>query len=201
MNNSITNDFYIYTIKNSLSKSLCEEIIDRFEKEDKKRAGITYNGEDKNVKDTLDFHLSVNPECWKDIDKVLTNELGKALEEYFAHINKDISILLCKNVSDLGFQIQKYEKGVGKYIFHNDHQVYHRERLDRAITYIWYLNDVEEGGETSFFNKGKVRPEQGKLVLFPSCWTYPHSGIMPISHHKYIITGWVLKGVGSNFEP
>jgi hypothetical protein len=24
---------------------------------------------------------------------------------------------------------------------------------------------------------------------------------MPVSHHKYIITGWVLKGVGSNFEP
>ena len=201
MNNSIINDFYIYTIKNSLSKSVCNEIIERFEKEDKKSAGITYSGKDTNIKDTTDFHLSVNPENWKDIDKVLSNELGKALELYFAHINKDIPLLICNSVKDLGFQIQKYEKGVGKYIFHNDHQVYHQDRMDRFLTYLWYLNDVEEGGETSFFNKGKVRPEQGKLILFPADWTYPHSGLMPISNDKYIVTGWVLKSVGSNFEP
>jgi Rps23 Pro-64 3,4-dihydroxylase Tpa1-like proline 4-hydroxylase len=196
MNNSITTDFYIYSTKNSLSKSLCEEIIDRFEKEDKKRAGITFAGENKDIKDTLDFHLSHNPDVWKDVDKVLTNELSKALNLYFETINKDIKILVCDNLTDLGFQIQKYNKGVGKYIFHNDHQIYLKDGMDRALTYIWYLNDVEEGGETSFFNKGKIRPEQGKLVLFPSCWTYPHAGIMPISSDKYIITGWVLKPVG-----
>jgi len=196
MNNSITNDFYIYSTKNSLSKSLCEEIIDRFEKEDKKRAGITFAGENKDIKDTLDFHLSHNPDAWKDIDKVLTNELSKALNLYFDNINKDIKILVCDNLTDLGFQIQKYNKGVGKYIFHNDHQIYLNDGMDRALTYIWYLNDVEEGGETSFYNKGKVRPEQGKLVLFPSCWTYPHAGIMPVSSDKYIITGWVLKQAG-----
>jgi Rps23 Pro-64 3,4-dihydroxylase Tpa1-like proline 4-hydroxylase len=196
MNNSITNDFYIYSTKNSLSKSLCEEIIDRFEKEDKKRAGITFAGENKDIKDTLDFHLSHNPDDWKDIDKVLTNELSKALNLYFDNINKDIKILVCDNLTDLGFQIQKYNKGVGKYIFHNDHQIYLNDGMDRALTYIWYLNDVEEGGETSFYNKGKVRPEQGKLVLFPSCWTYPHAGIMPVSSDKYIITGWVLKQAG-----
>jgi Rps23 Pro-64 3,4-dihydroxylase Tpa1-like proline 4-hydroxylase len=196
MNNSITNDFYIYSTKNSLSKSLCEEIIDRFEKEDKKRAGITFAGENKDIKDTLDFHLSHNPDEWKDIDKVLTNELSKALNLYFDNINKDIKILVCDNLTDLGFQIQKYNKGVGKYIFHNDHQIYLNDGMDRALTYIWYLNDVEEGGETSFYNKGKVRPEQGKLVLFPSCWTYPHAGIMPVSSDKYIITGWVLKQAG-----
>jgi len=196
MNNSITTDFYIYSTKNSLSKSLCEEIIDRFEKEDKKRAGITFAGENKDIKDTLDFHLSHNPDAWKDIDKVLTNELSKALNLYFDNINKDIKILVCDNLTDLGFQIQKYNKGVGKYIFHNDHQIYLKDGMDRALTYIWYLNDVEEGGETSFFNKGKIRPEQGKLVLFPSCWTYPHAGIMPVSSDKYIITGWVLKPVG-----
>lgn len=196
MNNSITNDFYIYSIKNSLSKLLCEEIIDRFEKEDKKRAGITFAGENKDIKDTLDFHLSHNPDDWKDIDKVLTNELSKALNLYFENINKDIKILVCDNLTDLGFQLQKYNKGVGKYIFHNDHQIYLNDGMDRALTYIWYLNDVEEGGETSFYNKGKVRPEQGKLVLFPACWTYPHSGIMPVSSDKYIITGWVLKQAG-----
>jgi len=60
----------------------------------------------------------------------------------------------------------------------------------RIITYLWYLNDVEEGGETLFHNF-KIKPKTGSLLLFPATWTYKHSGAMPISNDKYIITGWV----------
>jgi len=192
MNNSITTDYYIYSIKNSLSKPLCEEIISRFEVEQKKGDGMTFAGLDKEIKDTTDFHLSLNPDGWRDIDKVLSNELSKALLDYSKHLNKDIKILYYGEVRDLGFQIQKYEKGVGKYVFHNDGYIYTGNEK-RILTYLWYLNDIEEGGETSFYEKGKIIPEQGKLVIFPSCWTYPHSGLMPISHDKYIITGWITQ--------
>ena len=51
------------------------------------------------------------------------------------------------------------------------------------------MNDIEEGGETYFYN-GKVKPEAGKLILFPATWTYNHKGNMPKSDDKYIITGW-----------
>ena len=50
---------------------------------------------------------------------------------------------------------------------------------------------MDEGGETQFWDNYKVKPQKGKLVLFPASWTYPHSGLMPISHDKYIITGWI----------
>jgi len=191
MNNSITNDFYIYSIKNSLSKPLCKEIIERFNNEDRKCAGVTFGGENKDIKDTTDFHLSRNPAGWVDIDKVLTNELSKGLDEYVNYLNKEFIIYNYKSINDLGFQIQKYEKGVGKYTFHHDSCVYLKKGWVRDFTYIWYLNTIEEGGETSFFNKGKVKAEQGKLVFFPSTWDYPHSGLMPVSDDKYIITGWV----------
>lgn len=185
MNNSTTNDFYIYSIKNSLSKSLCKEIIERFNKEDNRYSGITFGGENKDIKDTTDFHLSRNPTEWSDIDKVLTNELSKGLDEYVSYLNKDIPIYAYEGISDLGFQIQKYEKGIGKYIFHNDSQVYLAQGWVRDFTYIWYLNTIDEGGETSFYNKGKVKAEQGKLVFFPATWDYPHSGLMPVSDDKY----------------
>jgi hypothetical protein len=62
----------------------------------------------------------------------------------------------------------------------------------RLLTFIWYLNTVENGGETEFFNgRIKIKPEKGKLLLFPSTWTYNHKGNIPISSDKYIVTGWV----------
>jgi hypothetical protein len=61
----------------------------------------------------------------------------------------------------------------------------------RIITYLWYLNDVEEGGETVLEDNIFIKPTIGKLLLFPACWTYPHCGRIPISSNKYIITGWI----------
>jgi hypothetical protein len=66
------------------------------------------------------------------------------------------------------------------------------QKKNRIITYLWYLNDVEEGGETDFPDINiKVKPETGKLVLFPATWDFPHCGKMPISSNKYIVTGWL----------
>jgi hypothetical protein len=50
---------------------------------------------------------------------------------------------------------------------------------------------VENGGETEIWDDFKIKPETGKLLLFPSSWTFPHRGVMPISDNKYIITGWL----------
>jgi hypothetical protein len=63
-------------------------------------------------------------------------------------------------------------------------------KLIRLLTFIWYLNDVTDGGETEFIN-GKIKPKTGKLLIFPSSWNYYHKGNMPLSNDKYIITGWI----------
>jgi hypothetical protein len=87
--------------------------------------------------------------------------------------------------------IQKYDKLDGKYIYHDDSFIDFNKNRYRVFTYLWYLNTVTEGGETVFWDSYKIKPEAGKLVLFPACWTFPHTGKMPISDNKYIITGWV----------
>ena len=58
------------------------------------------------------------------------------------------------------------------------------------ITYIWYLNDVDEGGETCFYNH-KVKPKKGDYY-FSVRWHYNHKAETPISHDKYAIVGWVI---------
>ena len=59
------------------------------------------------------------------------------------------------------------------------------------ITYLFYLNTIEEGGETEFIDGTKIKPETGKLLIFPATWTYEHRGNVPISSNKYICTGWL----------
>ena len=60
-----------------------------------------------------------------------------------------------------------------------------------VINYMLYLNDIDEGGETEFLYQGKkLKPEQGKVVIFPCGFTFPHRGNPIYKGEKYIITGW-----------
>jgi len=64
----------------------------------------------------------------------------------------------------------------------------------RILTYIWFLNDVSEGGEIEFGNKDLiVKPEVGKLIIFPSTWTYSYKQNYPLSNDKYLIIGGFYK--------
>ena len=77
------------------------------------------------------------------------------------------------------------------YNWHIDCQTY-QNGWTRTVACIWYLNAVEEGGETEFAFGHKVVPSAGKLILFPATWNFPHRGLSPIKGNKYIITSFVL---------
>jgi hypothetical protein len=87
--------------------------------------------------------------------------------------------------------VQRYIKNVGKFVYHDDSHIDYNKGKSRIITFLWYLNDIHEGGETIFSGKYGVKPTTGKLVLFPAIWSYPHCGKVPISSDKYILTGWI----------
>lgn len=184
------NDPYYYIKKEVLSKELCQQIIDMFEESEQHKGG-TIAGIDINTKKT--YEVNIRGEKWQEIDNIISNILTESIIEYGKNINiitnnKYILEQLKKNVTDTGYQIQKYIKGDGFYKWHNDFAIEHKKSC-RIVTFLFYLNDVEEGGETFFYN-GKVKPKAGKLILFPATWTYNHKGNMPISNDKYIITGW-----------
>jgi hypothetical protein len=195
---------YIYKNENSLSIELCDDLINMFEEETEKYEGITLNGIDKNVKDTTDFVIPKNNQIWNKINTLLDKEIQNNIKIYLDIINDNVDYQntdqnTCnkyKNFENTKFlhknyMIQRYLKGKGKYIYHNDFQINTENNSYRAITYLWYLNDVEEGGETVFFGNVKIQPKKGTLIFFPASWCYPHTGKMPISSNKYIITGWL----------
>tara|TARA_Y100000114_G_scaffold119383_1_gene114080 strand:+ start:402 stop:596 length:195 start_codon:yes stop_codon:yes gene_type:complete len=58
------------------------------------------------------------------------------------------------------------------------------------LVFTTYLNNVKKGGETQFlYQRKKIKPLQGKTILFPSFWTHVHKG-NKTTETKYIITGW-----------
>lgn len=61
----------------------------------------------------------------------------------------------------------------------------------RSFSALLYLNDVGEGGET-WFDKFEimVKPEKGKLVLFPANYAYSHQAMPPVSGYKYVAVTW-----------
>jgi Rps23 Pro-64 3,4-dihydroxylase Tpa1-like proline 4-hydroxylase len=187
-------DKYIYIKNNSLPDLLCDEIIEKFEEQDDKYDGETFGGVIKEIKDTTDYLIPKSKDDlnnhWKDIEECLYKELYKEIKEYKKSINIDeYSHLLLEFHTDF-FMVQKYKKGIGKYVYHTDGHNDIAKKRTRVITFLWYLNDVLEGGETEFINL-KINPRKGTLLLFPSTWNYPHRGNMPISSDKYIITGWL----------
>jgi hypothetical protein len=181
---------YIYEKKNTLTDEICDEIIYLFEQEKiNKHIGMTLSGYKPQSKKTIDYLINCeDDDKWKNIDNTLFNVLYENINKYFKKFTKYCfhSYLM----RDSGFLIQKYLKNDGFFNYHDDFK--HTENGEyRIITYLWYLNDVFEGGETEFFKKYKIIPEKGKLVLFPTFWTYPHCGLIPKSNDKYIITGWI----------
>lgn len=186
----------IYINKNSLSPELCNDMINMFELEEHRYQGCTINGVDKDVKDTTDFQLNnSNGSHWNNINRTLSKEINYNVKEYVVKnkVNDTYNLFQTECLSIEGMQIQKYEKNVGKYVYHQDSKCDFTNRKIRKLTFIWYLNDVTEGGETEIWSKYNIKPEAGKLVLFPANWTFPHTGKVPISNDKYIITGWLCK--------
>ncbi len=61
----------------------------------------------------------------------------------------------------------------------------------RMLVWMIYLNDIEEHGETEFlYQSVRVKPKQGRVVIWPGGWTHLHRGLPPKSSKKYIVTGW-----------
>jgi hypothetical protein len=64
---------------------------------------------------------------------------------------------------------------------------------NRYLVFLWYLNDVAEGGETAFVDLGlEVKPAAGRLLMFPPYWMFQHAGRAPISNDKYILSTYFL---------
>jgi len=186
--NEVKPDSFIFEKKQALAQDICQEMIRRFEDDtDNQYAGRIGQMHDKDtsIKRSTDLVTS-GKEHWGDLDKELFRSLGSALIEFREH-----HPFFKGAFKDNGYAIQRTDPGEF-YHWHIDGGSH--EFSQRQLVALWYLNDVEgPGGETEFsYQNVKVKPEDGKLILFPPFWTHEHRGVTLEKGVKYIATTWVV---------
>ena len=179
---------FIFEQRNALSAEICNDMVRRFEEAVEEQ----YQGrigqaiyKDQNIKRSTDLVVSGKPH-WKDVDRALFASMGKAITEF-----REAYPYFKGPFKDMGYAIQRTNPGEF-YHWHIDGGSH--EFSQRQLVAVWYLNDVAgPGGETEFlFQQVKVKPEQGKLLLFPPFWTHEHRGATLEAGVKYIATTWVV---------
>ena len=179
---------FIYEFPNALTRDFCREMIRRFEEKPEQqiqgRMGQAAAVQNE-IKRSTDLRISGRAD-WKDADATLVRSLTEAFQE-IAHA---FPFFAANRFKDMGYQMQRTLPGE-YYHWHVDGGP--GEFMSRQLVAIWYLNDVEgPGGETEFpIQQLKVKPEEGKLVLFPPFWTHVHRGVTLEQGVKYIAPTWI----------
>eukprot|EP01093_Parvamoeba_rugata_P000003 TRINITY_DN0_c0_g1_i4.p1 TRINITY_DN0_c0_g1~~TRINITY_DN0_c0_g1_i4.p1 ORF type:complete len:234 (-),score=51.19 TRINITY_DN0_c0_g1_i4:1851-2552(-) len=126
-----------------------------------------------------------------------TGEPVKLTGENFEEVGKPNLHNLVNYLFRIGdINAQRYTAGNGGYPYWHSEvypQAPHNEALHRVLLFMFYLNDVEDGGETEFYYQDKaVKPKAGRMVIAPAYFTHTHRGQIPRSNDKYILTSWLL---------
>ena len=91
------------------------------------------------------------------------------------------------NITDSGYIIRHYKQNEDYYHWHIDTGPLSQCQIH--LTFLYYLNDIEEGGETEFkYQKKTFKPKAGNVLIFPANWMYVHRGVQPRSDDKYVLS-------------
>lgn len=110
--------------------------------------------------------------------------------------DEQLSAILLRLYRPGHLNLQRYKKSSGGY-HHWHSEIYPRdsecESLHRVLLFMFFLNTVQEGGETQFyFQETSIAPKVGRMVIAPAGFTHTHKGAVPESNDKYIVTSWIL---------
>jgi hypothetical protein len=179
---------FIGIYENAFTEKECKDAIKLFENYHK--SGYSYARE--NLTENDDTSVEIHPSIEVDWDLSFIDSFHDRFYNYLYPLyNIQYPVLqhLQKHKSKY-IKIQKTCPTQGYHAWHSEHDAYFAR--DRILSWILYLNDVEEGGETEFLYQSlRFKPKAGTFILFPAHFTHTHRGNPPLSGVKYIATGWI----------
>lgn len=176
-------------------KDNCKKIINWF---DENESNFAHPGrvisscdsndrKDINCKISSDISININEAYKLDYFAEILDYLWVCVLDYIKEF-EELSATMFSMVEN--FNIQKYTPPEGGFF------KYHCERTGiitatRMITWMIYLNTVEDDGHTEFkYQKKLIKAEEGKIVIWPTDFTHTHRGVRSKTEEKYIMTGW-----------
>tara|TARA_Y100001947_G_scaffold136799_1_gene125343 strand:+ start:180 stop:809 length:630 start_codon:yes stop_codon:yes gene_type:complete len=186
------NNIRIYD--NAMSPEDCKKIIELFEtSKDQIQAFNTGRKEYSEI--DIDKFETPWSETKEKFISMMKTHMNKFMKDVKIQINDFPPIIDMENI-----RIKKYLPN-DKDEFKTHVDVLRALIAKRFLVYILYLNDVEEGGETHLPKLNiKVKPKEGRLLMFPPFWTHPHAGLKPIKGTKYVIMSYLHYGDTVNYK-
>ena len=194
----IYHDPTIFTVEGILSDAECRHFRDIASK-NMKRSLVSGFDKTKNKRNLLDYRRT-STGCWinHSFDKT-TKKVGERLSELvkipLSHA-ESFQVLHYTDSQEYQAHFDTFDPEIEEYSH------YLKNGGQRIITVLAYLNDVDEGGETSFPNIDKVvTPLKGRVVVFHDCYEgtdkpHPDSfhGALPVTKgEKWSFNLWFRK--------
>jgi hypothetical protein len=178
---------YIKSYENVVSAELCSQIIEKFSGDKRVKPDPQPNYS------TRHFVFASDKKDWAPLVRKVTEISNRVTADYFKSLGARIY-----DWFDDGYVIARYRKG-DVCALHDDAQSTQPPcNLLRYATLLIYLNTVD-GGETHFpEQKVKVKPEMGKIVMFPAMMTHPHEVFSP-KGDRFVMQTWVTDPVMAVF--
>lgn len=174
----------IQVYQDALGNDVCDFLISLFE-EIKDKHDIINNEQSSFTQLNLTKYRDLTPDISNIHNRIIKN-IVEYRDRYYEYIDKRV---FPKQHAFEMFRIEKYDSSQSDYYdTHVDVMDYSSAR--RFLCFMWYLNDVDEGGQ-SVFKDLVVEPKRGKLVIYPSLWMYPHRDEPPLNSSKYIMTSYL----------
>lgn len=181
---------YVRWYDNALPAEMCRGLIRGFEQ---MREAQFPNG--RGIRAGLEASKWTELNLSQFADSAMKGFFLSQIEHYRVRFNSDIGVTLPIPPSNLTSHlvIKRYSAANNESFQPHFDSMY--DKCDRYLVFLWYLNDVAEGGETRFVDLGlDVQARQGRLLVFPPYWMYQHAGLPPLSNDKYILSTYLLFG-------
>ena len=181
----------VVVAKGVLDKKVCEDILKRKE-EWYWFSGNWYQygkkGSDGKMDNTFRDANYTKTLADEDFQKILQETLIKSTRIYDEHVP------LFRMGIDLATEIKIHRYEVGNCIErHRDHihSIFDGEKKGiPVLSFVGLLSDDFEGGEFIMFDDYKVDLEAGDIVMFPSCFLYPHQVTTVTKGTRYSFVAW-----------
>lgn len=120
----------------------------------------------------------------------LSGQVYDILQNCFDLYTTEYPTLRSSRISTVDVKMQRTPPGGGYHVWHDERCEWGVDH--RQVVWMIYLNDMPEGeAETEFYyQKLRLNPKAGRVVLWPAAYTHVHRGNIVFSQNKYVLTGW-----------